>query len=261
MTGLRVFFAIFVVLGCSACGAQDSRPDPVQHPQAVIREEGSEISAGPNCLPKKSFTAKKVTHYYVPLLKSFNAFVCNKMEGTCIYEKAGVQWLHNYGYKDQKLASSPCKNGFGNKKDCIHPCRVLAASMSHHRYGEIIYFPELVGKRCGNQARDGLEIVHDGYMVVLDTGSPKHFNAQGRFDFFWGRCKDRVSGICKEGALPVSDTLTNSPYCIAWDPGDALKNEIVKITFVNSVRNEAIARGDNLKGAGFDLDYTVGPSD
>lgn len=246
----KLFLTLLLTISSAACA---------NHVEDTINTEESEIGAqeapvGPNCLPGKNFKAKKVTHYYVPLLTKYNSFTCNKMEGTCIYKKSGVQWLHNSGKSDQRLSEAACKNGYGNKNDCLHPCRVLAASMEHHRYGQVLYFPNLVGKKCGHKERDGFEIIHDGYMVVLDTGSPSHFNAQGRFDFFWGRCKDRSNGICLEGALAVSDSLSNSPYCVAWDPANGSRNVEFKLGFINKVRNEALARGDNQRAASFDLD-------
>ncbi len=237
-----------VLFSFTACANPSSS---ILEPEQQI--ETTEAPVGPNCLPRKSFVAKRVTHYYVPLLTSFNAFTCNKMEGTCIFKKKGEQWLHNYGREEERLSKAACKNGYGNKSDCLHPCRVLAASMKHHRYGQVLYFPKLVGLKCGNKERDGFELTHDGYMVVLDTGSPTHFNDQGRFDFFWGRCKDRNGGLCLEGATTISDTLSNTPYCVAWDPGDGQKNVEVKLNFVTKVRNEALARGDSRQAADFDL--------
>lgn len=247
---VKLYLPLFLLISSTACA---------NHVEENISQEDSSVEVhdtpvGPNCLPGKNYRAKKVTHYYVPLLTKFEHFTCNKMEGSCIYKKNGESWLHNYGKKDQKLSVAACKNGYGNKNDCLHPCRVLAASMTHHRYGQILYFPQLVGQKCGNRARDGFEMIHDGYMVVLDTGSPSHFNAQGRFDFFWGRCKDRSNGICREGSLAISEALSGSPYCVVWDPANALKNDEIKLDFVFKVRNEALARGDNQRGASFDLD-------
>lgn len=241
---------LILLMGSTACANHTEDERIADDSGAQLQES----SIGPNCLPGKTYTTKKVTHYYVPLLTKFDHFTCNKMEGTCIYKKKGESWLHNYGKKDQRLSEAACKNGYGNKNDCLHPCRVLAASMVHHRYGQVLYFPKLVGMKCGNKERDGFEMIHDGYMVVLDTGSPKHFNAPGRFDFFWGRCRDRSKGICLEGAFPVSDALSESSYCVAWDPNNPQKNDLLKLEFVIKVRNEALARGDNQQAASFDLD-------
>jgi hypothetical protein len=96
-------------------------------------------------------------------------------------------------------------------------------------------------------------MVHDGYMVVLDTGSPTDFNAEGRFDFFWGRCKDQANGVCFEGAEPISDGITDTPYCTVWDPSQPNTNVDFKNMFVNQVKTEDRARGDNGAADDFNL--------
>lgn len=215
-------------------------------------------SAQSPCLDSPMSKANVVTHYMIPLFETYNRFHCDQLEGTCIYKKNGVEMLHNYGYKDQVLADARCKNGYGNMNNCLHPCRVVAASMKHHRFGQILYLPALVGQRCGNGPRDGYEMVHDGYVVVMDTGSPRYFNKLGRFDFFWGRCKDNRNGICWEGAQDISTVTTQGPYCVVWDPRQPLKNEISRISFENLVRSEAVMRGDHLAASDFDLTKAIG---
>ena len=90
-------------------------------------------------------------------------------------------------------------------------------------------------------------------MVVLDTGSPKYFNAKGRFDFFWGRCKDQSAGNCNEGAIPISDATSNSDYCTVWDPLHPKQNQDLKEAFLQTVRSEDLMRGDT--GAAQDLNF------
>lgn len=242
---------LFLVLCFSmiACG-QDSRN--LADEAESTDDKGIMAPIHPKCLPKKSGKTTKVTHYMVPLLDAFDDFICNKMEGTCIYKKNGVPWLHNYGYEDQPLSEARCKNGYGNKNNCLNPCRTIAASMQHHRSGEVIFMKQLVGMRCGNK-RDGTEMIHDGYVVVGDTGSPRYFNHKGRFDFFWGRCKDRRNGECLEGAVPISERVSKSDYCLVWDPADPLKNEDIKVEFIYKVRTEALNRGDIGAADDFDL--------
>jgi hypothetical protein len=197
----------------------------------------------PNCLNGNAVT-KEVTHYMVPLLEAYNHQTCDLMEGTCIYKKNGVQFLHNYGYQDEPLSSARCKNGYGNRRNCLNPCRTVAASMRHHRFGQVLFLKELVGKKCGNLERDGFEMIHDGFVVVADTGAESHFNATGRFDFFWGRCANRRNGICREGAQPISDATTRSSYCMVWDPARPALNQDLKDAFVSKVKAEALERGD-----------------
>jgi hypothetical protein len=210
---------------------------------------------GVSCLTTKFAKTKDVTHYMIPLLEKYDHKICDQLEGTCIYNKDGEQYLHNYGYSDQPLAQERCQNGYGNNKNCLHPCRILAASMKYHHYGQIVFIKELVGMKCGNLERDGFEIVHDGYMVIADTGSPKYFHAAGRFDFFWGRCKDDQNGVCKEGsAVEISNAATNGSYCIVWDPNKPKVNAAIKDAFTLNVKAEAVLRGDLTAAAEFDLD-------
>lgn len=208
-------------------------------------------SINPHCLNGSQMNTKQVTHYMIPLLNSYNKFICDTMEGTCIYKKSGTQYMHNYGYPDELLAKERCKNGYGNSQNCLHPCRTLAASMKYHRFGQVVFIKELVGKKCGNLKRDGFELVHDGYMVIADTGSPKHFNAPGRFDFFWGRCANDKSGECMEGAIPISDATSDTPFCTVYDPSKPSENEDIRNMVLNKIRNEDLQRGDT--GAAADV--------
>lgn len=221
----------------------------------ISRRVSAADSPGVSCLTPSFQKTKEVTHYMIPLLDHYNHTVCDQLEGTCIYDKAGEPYLHNYGYTDEPLAQARCKNGYGNNKHCLHPCRVLAASMKYHRYGQIVFIKELVGKKCGNLERDGFEIVHDGYMVVLDTGSPVHFHQPGRFDFFWGRCKDDRGGVCHEGAAQdISHAASGGNYCIVWDPATPKQNADVKDRFTALIKAEATKRNDPGAALDFDLD-------
>lgn len=152
------------------------------------------------------------------------------------------------------LEKAECKNGvgYGRTWNCTHPCRSLAANPKYHRPGEIIFFPALVGKTCGAGKN---AMIHDGFMVVNDTGSSTHFNREGRFDFFWGECRNSHNGMCMDpGAIQISTLLSDSPYCRAWRPGDPNYNEGIKIVFQDAVRAQAFASDDNRMAAGFDLD-------
>ncbi len=209
----------------------------------------------PTASPCKTYAKTNlVTHYMIPLLENYDHFVCDQLEGTCIYKKDGVEWLHNFGYTDEPLSQARCKNGYGNQQNCLHPCRVLAASMKHHTFGQIIFMKELVGQRCGNLARDGFEMIHDGYVVVFDTGSPRHFNKKGRFDFFWGRCKDDRGGECFEGGVEITAATSYGNYCIAWDPKKPKTNVAIKNAFTKMIRTEATLRRDYNASSEFSLD-------
>ncbi|MGE4133712.1 MAG: hypothetical protein AB7F86_18895 [Bdellovibrionales bacterium] len=254
---MRLVLLLFVLAGQACADAKDASSSGLTPPP---EEKPPLQTAGIHrkCLPGKSWTTKLVTHYYVPLLEAYDHFTCDQMEGTCIYKKNGVQWLHNFGYTDQPLADARCKNGYGNRQNCLNPCRTIAASTVHHRTGEVFFIKDLVGKRCGNMARDGYEMIHDGFVVVGDTGSPNHFNERGRFDFFWGRCRNKKNGVCHEGATDITNDITNSSYCMVWNPADPLKNQDVKLEFTQKVRDEAIEREDYGAAADFDLDKYIG---
>lgn len=204
------------------------------------------------CLPDKSFKTKEVTHYMIPLLNSYSHRICDQIEGTCIYKKDGVPWLHNFGYADTSLAEARCKNGYGNQSNCLNPCRTVAASMKFHDYGQIVFIKSLVGQKCGTR-RDGPVITHDGYVVVADTGSPKYFHELGRFDFFWGRCAKMKNGECLEGATTISATISDTDACIVWDPKDPNTNADLKNAFTSKVKNEALQRGDPGASQDFNL--------
>ncbi len=219
----------------------------------LLASENEPQSINPNCLDGKKEKAGLVTHYFVPLLQDYDHFLCHILEGTCIYMKDGVPWLHNYGYEDEPLADARCKNGYGNRENCLHPCRALAASMKHHTWGEVIFFKNLVGMKCGNKERDGFEMIHDGYMVVIDTGSPKYFNKRVRFDFFLGRCGNFNNGECFEGGPQITTALSNSDYCVVWDPKKPNRNKSLKDNFVKKVKREAIERQDYEAAVDFEL--------
>lgn len=265
MAGLaRVCLSLIILFAVNACSASTGprqgqvaqlSPQPPVPPQTEPHDTPDPLTE--QCLTHEFAKSKQVTHYMVPLLNKYNKRICDQLEGSCIYQKKAKPYLHNFGYKDQLLADARCKNGYGNMKNCLHPCRVVAASMAHHRFGQILFLKELVGKKCGNLERDGYEITHDGYVVVYDTGSPVHFNKTGRFDFFWGRCKTENNGVCPEGAEDISSATTNSDYCVVWDPSAPQNNVAIKAAVTAKVKAEALARGDLEAAAEFDLDQVA----
>lgn len=214
----------------------------LSHNVSAAANDGQMIH--PDCLAGTAAMTKAVTHYMVPLLKKYDHQVCDVIEGTCIYKQSGTQYIHNYGRSDISLTQAQCKNGWGNHQNCLHPCRTIAASMAHHQYGQIVFMKELAGQKCGNLKRDGFEMIHDGYVVVMDTGSPVYFHEVGRFDFFWGRCQNQKSGECFEGAIPLSSATSHSEFCTVWDPSRPQINQDVKNRFVQKVKDEDRQRGD-----------------
>lgn len=212
---------------------------------AVFNLHAAETEAiHPSCLAGSAIKTQDVTYYLVPLLEKYDHFACDVMEGSCIYGPRGKEVLHNVGFKDELLAKARCKNGYGNRNNCLHPCRTLAASMQYHQFGQIVFIKELVGLKCGNRARDGFEMIHDGFMVVGDTGSPAYFHSPGRFDFFWGRCKPEKNGLCNEGASLISAKTSHTDFCTVWDPRQPQVNKALKDAFMRKVQAEDRARGD-----------------
>ena len=71
-----------------------------------------------------------------------------------------------------------CPYGYGVQALCLDPFYSIAADLSIHRVGDVIFVPMLVGLRLP----DGTQ--HTGYMVVRDQGGA--IIGEGRFDFFTG---------------------------------------------------------------------------
>lgn len=179
----------------------------------------------------------------------------NKKKGRKKYTPSFTKYATE---RHERLRDARCKFGigYGARDNCTHPCRSLAASRKDHEAGQVLYFPELVGKRCGSGSS---AMIHDGFMVITDTGSPKKFNHEGRFDFFWGDCKRyNKSSQCLEGnATKFSRILSGGEYCEAWSPRDPLHNEDLALELTNKIRQEAINRNDYRSAASFSLDQFV----
>lgn len=177
-------------------------------------------------------------------------------------EKQAASVTHYYIAPGTQISDYRCKNGFAYfgqpamAGTCLHPCRALAADPRYHRPGEVIFFKNLVGLTCGS-GRD--RMVHDGFMVVTDNGNPDAINVEGRFGLFWGACTVEQNGFCMdEGAIALDFALTFSSYCRAWRPNDPLFHDDIKLAVYNTVRSEAVRRGDNHAASKFDLDSFVG---
>lgn len=106
------------------------------------------------------------------------------MQGTCLVVQNGIAQLLNYSgtqggarfftFTDRSI----CPFGFGVKKICLDPYFSVAADLSYHKAGDVIYVPKLRGVALP----DGR--THDGYVIVRDTGG--NIVGQDRFDFFTG---------------------------------------------------------------------------
>lgn len=71
-----------------------------------------------------------------------------------------------------------CPYGYGVQALCLDPFYSVAADLTIHKVGDVIFVPKLVGVRLP----DGT--AHNGYLVVRDQGGA--ILGEGRFDFFTG---------------------------------------------------------------------------
>jgi hypothetical protein len=176
--------------------------------------------------------------------------------------KQAASVTHYYIPPNTTAGDYRCRNGFGYfgqpnmAGTCLHPCRSLAADPRFHRPGEVIFFKNLVGLKCGSGAN---QMIHDGFMVVTDNGNPEVINIEGRFGTFWGRCQTEQNGFClDDGAIAMDFALTFSEYCRTWRPQDPLHHSDLKLALYNQIRSEAAHRGDNQAASSFDLDAWIG---
>jgi 3D (Asp-Asp-Asp) domain-containing protein len=127
---------------------------------------------------------------------SYIATVCTRfykvlsMEGSAILKSRGAgKFAVNYsGVKNKQVrfhVLSRCKYGEGVKKDlCLLPYHSLAADLSVHKVGDVIYIPLVRGMRLP----DGSS--HDGFFIVRDTGGAFRGVGGRRVDMFTGTAPD-----------------------------------------------------------------------
>lgn len=71
-----------------------------------------------------------------------------------------------------------CPYGYGVRQICLDPFYSVAADLTIHKPGDVIYVPKIVGV----QLPDGT--YHNGYLIVRDEGG--RIIGEHRFDFFTG---------------------------------------------------------------------------
>jgi 3D (Asp-Asp-Asp) domain-containing protein len=71
-----------------------------------------------------------------------------------------------------------CPYGYGVRAICLDPFYSVAADLTIHKPGDVIYVPKLVGLVLP----DGTQ--HNGYLIVRDEGG--RIVGENRFDFFTG---------------------------------------------------------------------------
>ena len=117
------------------------------------------------------------------------------MQGSCFY--LGKEGVRLFAYKKMVKIEVPetkktivqprfrlnksftmCPQGMGAHNVCLDPYRSIAADPKFHKIGDVVYIPILKNQKLP----DGE--IHDGYMIVRDTGGA--IKGEGRFDFFIG---------------------------------------------------------------------------
>lgn len=105
------------------------------------------------------------------------------VEGTCaivddettvinyVQEKEGI-------YLFEKVDKEKCPYGYGVKAICLDPYYTVAADLSFHAPGEVIFVEEMKGTKLPNGE------VHDGFFIVRDKGGA--IKGANRFDFYTG---------------------------------------------------------------------------
>lgn len=106
------------------------------------------------------------------------------LQGSCYVVEGEKTRNFNYTKKKDGISrfaekkEARCPYGYGVKSLCLDPFYSIAADLSIHRVGDVIYVPRLVGV----QLPDGTK--HNGYLVIRDQGGA--IVGESRFDFFTG---------------------------------------------------------------------------
>lgn len=101
--------------------------------------------------------------YVVEDQKTRNFNVTKKKDGT-------------YRFAEKK--EDRCPYGYGVQALCLDPFYSIAADLSIHKVGDVIFVPRLVGLRLPDGSK------HNGYLVIRDQGGA--IIGEDRFDFFTG---------------------------------------------------------------------------
>jgi len=188
--------ASFVYSGDGSEWTTDSVPGSPEQPKPIFSNR-----ARPALAQVSSITP---TVYYTPKINADDARAagCNLvnagdwqicensfrnclMQGSCFISMSGA-W--RYFMKAGKAAALRARSqgrcrfgvGFGS---CVIPNVSIAADLSMHKIGDVIYVPELDGRSVPYIGR------HDGFLVVHDKGGA--IVGQERFDFFTGHMGPR----------------------------------------------------------------------
>ncbi|KHD89732.1 MAG: murein transglycosylase [Bdellovibrio sp. ArHS] len=131
------------------------------------------------------------------------------MQGSCFVQTDGVTTSYNYHSTIEgvprfvEVDLSTCPFGYGSYGDCLDPYFSVAADLSYHKVGDVIFVPRLVSAVLPNGE------IHDGFVIVRDSGGA--ITGRGRFDFFTGF----YNHLAKENTLAVlgfGDTKNRFDY-------------------------------------------------
>jgi hypothetical protein len=146
------------------------------------------------------------------------------MEGTCFYQRNGVDMIYSVGHGSTPVSQAECPNGWGARSNCLNPCKSVAADRRYHKIGEVLFFPRLRGQICRGK-------VHDGFVQVADVGSA--IVGQDRFDFYWGGCSHLKGDSCIDGSPQFGSpeklvhSLVGATYCRIEFPTERLQPILV----------------------------------
>lgn len=106
------------------------------------------------------------------------------IEGTCALVRGNETKLINYVDQNKqgvplfKEVGEKCPYGYGVKNICLDPYYTVAADLTVHDPGEVIFVESVKGTKLPNGE------VHDGFFIVRDRGGA--IKGAHRFDFYTG---------------------------------------------------------------------------
>ncbi|AZZ36321.1 murein transglycosylase [Bdellovibrio sp. qaytius] len=106
------------------------------------------------------------------------------IEGTCAIKHDGEVTIINYVEQRngidlfKAVDKETCPYGLGVKNICLDPYYTVAADLTYHDPGDVIFVEEMKGTKLPNGE------VHDGFFIVRDKGGA--IKGANRFDFYTG---------------------------------------------------------------------------
>lgn len=227
MTTTAPLAALLVLLGALAVSAETRTGKPMISTAPIID------------LARMTCSANKMTDFLNPEGQVIVDKVCKKqyenclLEGSCVIKKIDgtreTLSYHSWSVPLQRrlfsVTTNKCRygQGFGknaegkNRQTCLDPYFSVAADGRVHRLGEVIFVPKL----------EGIELptgeIHDGYLIVRDTGRALDDRGQDAFSFFSGLEGDR------DTSNPfVQHMLDNIDYGFDYEMIDGEKAEQVR---------------------------------